>query len=175
MEIPINHYLVSINKNQTKNNMKRIVYLVALVFISTLAFGQKVDFSGTWKLNKDRSTLGEQFSMAPQKIIIKHDRKTIELEKHAEFQGEPFTYTDVFTLDGKECENPGWGNSIKKSTAEWNKKAQMLTIDTKFPMQDGGEVTIKEELALLEGTLQIVSSASSSYGDLEENVIYEKE
>ena len=50
--------------------MKKIAILFALVLISSSAFCKPPNFSGKWKINKEKSELGQEFSMAPNTIII---------------------------------------------------------------------------------------------------------
>ena len=47
--------------------MKNFVFIIALAFLSATAFGQKVNFSGDWKLNESKSELGYEFSLAPKR------------------------------------------------------------------------------------------------------------
>ncbi len=155
--------------------MKKVLYLLALLLVSSSVFGRAADYSGTWKINREKSKLGEEFSMAPNMIIVEQDKKTITVERHSTFQGEDFTYTDTFTLDGKECENPGWMETVKKSTAVWSDGKKVLTITTKIPMQDGGEMTIVEVYRMEGENLSIENSASSDYGDMTEVYVFDRQ
>lgn len=137
--------------------------------------GKGVDFSGTWNLNKPKSTLNDQFSMAPSQIIIAQELDVLTVERHSSFQGQEFTINDKFTLDGKECINDGWQNTQKKSTVVWSDDETSLTITTKIPMQDGGEMTIIETYSLAENSLKITASASSSFGDISETYLFDKQ
>jgi hypothetical protein len=155
--------------------MKHFVYLLVLLFISSAAFAKKADFSGKWKINRAKSELNDQFSMAPDALVMNQDKNTLSIERHSSFQGESFTFTDNFTLDGKECENRGWMDSVKKSTAEWSKDKKTLTITSKIPMQDGGNMTITEVLSMDGDNLVVETTASSSYGDMTEKFVFDKE
>jgi len=95
--------------------MKKIVYLLAFLLVSLTSVGQVVNFSGTWALNKAKSTLNDQFSMAPGKMILVQNANDFAAEKHVTFQDQEFTTNDKFTLDGNECVNVGWMDSKKKS------------------------------------------------------------
>ena len=154
--------------------MKKILYLIVLVFLASQGYGQKVNFSGNWKINKEKSQLGEEFSMAPNKVIVDQGKNSLSVERHSTWQGEEFSFTDRFTLDGKECENPGWMDSVKKSTAVWADK-KVLKVTTKIPMQDGGEMTIEDQYSLEDGNLHIKTFASSSYGEMTEVYVFDKE
>jgi len=155
--------------------MRAIVFAIALAVSSAAAFGQKVNFSGDWKFNNELSEQGDQFSLAPNSIVVKHTRKTLEMERNSTWDGQDFSTNDFFTLDGKECENPGMMASIKKSTATYDKKTQTLTISSYVELEDGTEVEIVEELEMEGSKLIINSSVASSYGDLFEKFVFDKQ
>jgi len=155
--------------------MKQIFYLLMFSLISFSSMAEGTDFSGTWNLNKSKSTLNDQFSFAPGQIILVQSPDGLTVEKHSSFQGQDFTINDKFTLDGKECINEGWQNTQKKSTATWSADEKLLTITTKIPMQDGGEMTITETYQIEENSLKIVTAASSSFGDLNETYLFDKQ
>lgn len=153
--------------------MKKVFFLVTILLISVFVSAQSVDFSGSWKLNRSKSTLGDQFSMAPAEIVVAQKGNDLSVEKHSSFNGQDFTTNDKFTLDGKECVNAGWRDSQKKSTAVWTDK-NTLKITTKVPMRDSGEMTITEVYKMDGGNMVIETSASSSYGDFSEKMVYDK-
>jgi hypothetical protein len=152
--------------------MKKAFFLFTALLISVLVSAQGVDFSGSWKLNPSKSKLGEQFSMAPKEIIVIQKGNDLSVERHSSFQDQDFTINDKFTLDGKECVNTGWRDSQKKSTAIWSDNT--LKITSKIPMRDSGEMTITEVYKMDGGNMVIESSASSSYGDFSETMVYDK-
>lgn len=155
--------------------MKKIFYLLVLSLISFSSMGKVVDFSGTWNLNKTKSTLNEQFSMAPSLMILAQASDVLNLEKHSTFQDQEFTIKDKLTLDGKECINDGWQDSKKKSVAVWSSDEKSLTVTSKIPMQDGGEMTIIETYQMAETNLKVVVSVSSSFGDVTETYLFDKQ
>jgi len=155
--------------------MKQIFYLLVFSLISFSSTAKVTDFSGTWNLNKDKSTLNEQFSLAPSQLVLSQDKEIIAVERHSNFQGQEYTITDKFTLDGKECINNGWMETKKKSTTSWSADEKSLTIHSKIPMQDSGEMTIAETFQMDENTLKIVVSVSSSLGDVKETYLFEKQ
>lgn len=153
--------------------MKKITSILSLLFCVSL-FSAASDFSGIWNLNKSKSTLNSEFSMAPKQIVIKQVENSFEITRHSSFQGQDYSMTDKLTLDGKECINPGWMDTEKKSTVAKSDEGKTLTIKHKIPMQDGGEMTISEVYQFVESSLKVVISASSSFGDLTETYIFEK-
>lgn len=154
--------------------MKKLIYLfvVSLFSISTIA---QSNFSGIWKLNSLKSTLDDQFSMAPKDIIIVQAGNSFDIERHSNFQDQDITTNDKLTLDGKECENPGWMDSIKKSVAEWSSDKKSIKVTTKIPMRDNEEMTVVNVYKLDGGNLVLMSNASSSMGDLSETYVFDKQ
>ena len=154
--------------------MKKLLLFTSALFLSVLIYSQGADFSGSWKLNSEKSTLGDQFSLAPKEIIVTQDGNDLLVEKHSTFQDQEYTTNDKFTLDGNECINTAWQDSQKKSTAVWDENKQSLKITSKLNIGDGGEVTIIELFKMDGANMVIDSSASSSYGDLAEVMVYDK-
>ncbi len=154
--------------------MKKLILLSAILFAAVIVSAQ-TDFSGSWKLNSSKSQLGDQFSMAPKEIIIDQNDNDISVEKHSNFQGQDYTINDKYTLDGKESINDGWMDSKKKSTVTWSDDKKSLKVVSKIPMQDGGDMTINENYKMDGDNMVIESSASSSYGDMTETMVYDKQ
>jgi hypothetical protein len=154
--------------------MNKLLILLALSLL-TLMVNAQSDFSGKWKLNKDKSTLNQDFSMAPSEIIIIQSKDTIKVERHSNFQGNDFTIKDKYSLDGKECINDGMMDTKKKSTAVFSSKKDSLTVVSKIPMQDGADMVIKEIYLLRDGNFILNSSSSSSFGDMKEKMVYDKQ
>lgn len=155
--------------------MKKMVFIFAALLISSIASAQVPNFSGTWKLNTSKSKLNDQFSMAPKDLIAAQTGNDFNLEKHSSFQGNDFTIKDKFTLDGIECINPGWQDTQKKSVAVWSDDKLSLTITSKLPIGDNGEMTIVEVYKMDGDNLVIQSSASSSFGDIAETQVFDKQ
>lgn len=155
--------------------MKKIAFFLIAVSVTAFAAGQAPDFSGNWKLNTGKSKLGDQFSMAPYSIIIKQQGNDLNVEKHTTFQDQEFTTNDKFTLDGKECINAGFMDSQKKSTAVWSDDKTTLKITSKIPMGDGGEITIIEIYKMDGSNMVIESTSSSSFGDMSETMVYDRQ
>jgi len=155
--------------------MKKTMIFISTLFLSAVVSAQGVDFSGNWKLNTSKSRLGQEFSMAPKTIIVTQKGNELNVEKHSSFQDQEFTINDKFTLDGKECINPGWQDSQKKSTVVWLDDKKSLKITTKMTIGDGGELTIVEVYKMDGENMVIESTSSSSYGDLAETMVYDKQ
>jgi hypothetical protein len=152
--------------------MKKLFFLLVAILFSVVV-GAQTDMSGTWVLNKSKSKLGAEFSMAPKDMTVVHKGNDFGYDKHSEWQGQEFTISDKFTLDGKECVNKGWMDTQKKSTAVWSDDKKSLKITSKIPMQDE-TMTVIELYKMDGGNLVLETKASSSYGDMEETQVFEK-
>lgn len=152
--------------------MKKLFSLIAAILF-TASINAQTDLSGTWVLNKSKSKLQAEYSMAPKDMTVVQKGNNLEYEKHSEFQGQAFTISDKFTLDGKECVNKGWMDTEKKSTAVWSDDKKSLKIVSKLPVQDE-TMTITEVYKMDGGNLVLETKASSSYGDFDETQVFEK-
>jgi hypothetical protein len=154
--------------------MKKLMTVAALLLLTMMVSAQ-TDFSGTWKLNKEKSTLNTEFTMAPSQLIVIQKGNELNLERHVSFQDQDMVINDKFTLDGKECINEGMMDTKKKSVALLSEDKAVLTIESKIPMQDGGEIVIKEIFSIVNGNLIIESSSKSSWGDMNEKMAFDKQ
>jgi hypothetical protein len=154
--------------------MKKTLFIFAALLFSSAVMAQGPDFNGSWKLNNEKSKLNAEFTFAPKEVIIAQAGNDFKVEKHSSFQDQEFTTTDKLTLDGKECINLGFQDTQKKSTAVWSDDKTSLKIISKMSIGDGGEMTITEVYKMDGRNMVIESLASSSYGDLNETMVYDK-
>lgn len=155
--------------------MKKLISLFVLLTIGLAATCQNPDFSGTWKINKEKSVFFDQFSLAPDQLIIIQTPYSMAVEKHGNFQGQDYVSRDICSLDGKECVNVGFMNSKKTSVAVWSEDGKVLTITSKMPTQDQGEATLKEVYQLEEAILKVQLNAASSMGEMSETYVLDKQ
>ncbi|MBN2415664.1 hypothetical protein JXO52_07470 [bacterium] len=166
--------------------------LIAALLLSVAAvFAQdtKVDFSGTWIMNADKSDMGggpggdrggrggRGFGGGgPMVVEMKDNTMTVTTTRTGR-DGEEMTTVMTYTLDGKECENEsGRGSSV--STAVWSKDGKSITINTETHMSFGDrEMTMNsEEVWSMDGAaLKIKSVRSTPRGDMESTRVYDKE
>lgn len=154
--------------------MKKTLIIFAALMVSAAAVAQGLNFNGSWKLNSDKSKLNAEFSLGPKEVIITQSGNDLTVEKHSSFQDQDFVTTDKLTLDGKECINTGFQDTQKKSTCTWSDDKASLKIISKMSIGDGGDMTIIEVYKMDGSNMVIESSASSSYGDLNETMVYDK-
>ncbi len=155
--------------------MKKLLFLPLLFLISVVASAQAPDFTGTWKLNAEKSKLNDQFTLGPKEIIFDQKGNDLNIEKHSTMMDQDFITKDKFTLDGKECINAGFQDSKKKSVCTWSDDKKSLKVVSVQSIGDGGDMTHTEVLKIDGGNLVIESTASSSYGELVETFVYDKQ
>ena len=155
--------------------MKNFAFILAFVLFSSVAIGQKVNYSGEWKLNENKSTLGSEFSMAPASITVTHAKKTLDLKTVNVWDGQEMVSESHFTLDGKECENVGFGENVTKSTAELDKKSKTIKIVTNGNAEGVGDWTSTQNMLMKEGNLVIQFEAASDMGEIAETYIFDKQ
>ena len=158
------------------------IFSFLMISFVTYAVPKKVKFSGGWTLNKEKSNIGEYGEMiAATKLIINQKGKKLAIEKQrTSMEGESYTYTEKYTLDGKECENTIPEIAKMKSTANWSEDKKSLTITSTILFEwEGNEMEVKtiEILKFTEdgNSLSINQNISTEYGDLENTLVYDKE
>jgi len=181
MKIKSNFYP---KEKRVNTKVLSFLFIFSFLMISfvTYAVPKKAKFSGEWTLNKEKSNIGEYGEMmAATKLIINQKGKKLEIEKHGtSMEGESYTYTEKYTLDGMECENTIFETTKKKSTANWSEDKKSLTITSTIWFEfEGTELEVKT-VEILEFTedgnsLSINQKASTEYGDLENILVYDKE
>ena len=154
--------------------MKNLAIALALVLFSSLTIAQKVDYSGEWKLNEDKSELGYEFSLAPASITVKHTKKTLDMKIVNVWDGQEIVNDQHYTLNGKETENIGFAESVTKSTAVVVKETKAIKIVTNGSAE-GMDFTITQVISLKDGNLVVEAEAVSDMGDLIETYVYDKQ
>lgn len=155
--------------------MKNIAFVLALVLFSSVAIGQKVNYSGEWKLNDSKSELGYDFSMAPATVTVDHTKKTLDLKTVNVWEGQEIPSESHLTLDGKECNNTGMGGTETVSTAVVDKKTKAITIVTDGSSEGIGDWTSTQVMSMKDGNLVIEFEAASDMGSIAETYIFDKQ
>jgi hypothetical protein len=106
--------------------------LVMILFFtngSTFAQASKANFSGTWAFNEAKSTPSQGGFRSASLMLITQDANNLSYESTRKNQnGEDVKSTLKFTLDGKECVNPWFGNSTRKSVLTWSADGKALNF-----------------------------------------------
>lgn len=140
--------------------------LLVIAAASNMALaGDKPDFSGTWKLDPDKSVFGPL--PPPSSLIskIKHNDPELVIETTQDGpQGEQ-TSTAKYSTDGTETSNSMQGNEVK-SKAAWDGKT--LVINSNLDA-GGAQVKLVSKYSLSEDgkTLTNALSISAPQGDFD--------
>ena len=150
-------------------------------FFLTPAFAQKSDFTGSWKLNESKSTLGEYGSrMVPLKLTAQQDANTLVLDQVSKGRNDEERTTNAkFALDGSESENTVFQNFVRKSKSAWSADGKTLTINSVMNFERDGQKTERKstetwKLSADGKTLTIETVTSTPNGDLKQTRVYDK-
>ena len=180
-----------------KNERNLQIILSAMIILTFLIMpvnlnGQagKVNFSGTWALNAEKSTFGQgpgrpgaPGGQPPQgqgqrggfgggNFVAKQEANLLTVDRTRGDQ----TFSTKYTLDGKESVN-ATGRGESKSTATWSADGKSLTIVTTRTIErDGQTIQMKTtEVWTLTGTqLTIASTSSTPNGERKTTMVYDK-
>jgi len=157
-----------------------IILLIGVVSIS--AGDSKVDFSGTWTLNADKSELGggrggsRGFRGYSKMVVEQIDNKLIVETFRNNRDGEETSNKNTHTLDGKKCKNDSnFGTAV--STVNWAKDGKSLTIKSTRTFSRGDrEFTMEstEKWSLDKDVLTIETNRSTPRGERKSKAVYEK-
>jgi hypothetical protein len=171
--------------NQTiKNTIAKKTLVLSAAFITLCAVtvnAQKANFSGEWKLNEQKSTLGQYGGrMAAKKLKLNGQTDSLSIQRTATSQdGNEVTMNERLTFDGKETESTLFTNSKKKSTAKWSDDGKSLNVNSTITLDRNGEtieikVTETWKLADDGKALTIESTSNSSFGTNTMKLVYDK-
>jgi hypothetical protein len=155
--------------------MKKALFVFLAVALSALASAQVVNLSGSWTLDAAKSSLNEQFSLAPKTCKIIQTDNGLTIEKKLEVMGEQSTITEKFNLDGSETTNPGIMQSVKKSKVALSADKKSIKITSKTTAENMDEISVTEIYSIENDKLIYqTTSSSSSFGDMSETARYNK-
>ena len=170
-------------RRQWRSGKSTILIAAGILTVCTSATDiASVDFSGEWKLNEQKSELGQFGGRSAKTIkVTSSDAKGISIERTSTNQnGEAVVRKESLTFDGKESESAGgFGNSTRKASAKWSDDGQSMIINSVTTFDRNGEkmeVKQKETWKLGDSgqTLTIESNSTSSFGESTTKLVYEK-
>ncbi len=136
---------MSINQSRKNTIAKKAFVLSAAAFITLCSAvtvnAQKVNFSGEWKLNEQKSTLG-QFGgrMAAKSLKLNGQTDSLSIQRLSTSQdGNEVTTNEKLTFDGKEAESSLSANAKKKSSAKWSDDGKSLNVNSTINLERNGE------------------------------------
>ena len=173
------------SKNSGQKIMKKMRLLMVLgvsvmFFVQVSAQNAVINFSGNWALNETKSNFGDaQFRMAASILTVKQEGNNLSTERTMNTpDGQEMKMTGKYTMDGKECENPGFMDSKTKSTVKWSADGKSITIasSTLFNMNGDNMEMKSTEIWTLDGdkTLKIETSNTMPDGEMKTSFVYDK-
>lgn len=149
-----------------------ITFLLAMALITVVA-QQKTDFSGTWKLNVDKSDFGVLGGPTSRTDVITHKDPSITNHVTTEGPQGKLDYTLNYSTDGKEVTNT-IGERVLKSTAKWD--GNNLIVNSKLKLNDTDvDVVATWTLAADGKTLTLSVHITSAMGDADQKFTFEKQ
>jgi len=123
------------------------IFLILLITTSSYsALGQKGDFSGEWKLNKEKTVLADNQLFLSRVVIELKSDSLLTVRVYENGNGEEYPFEENLSLDGKECkiviyEMP----RTTKATRSNTDGSLIIESTTTFQGENGAEnLTAKE-------------------------------
>jgi len=161
--------------------LKLLSVILALALFTpfiTEAQTAKVNFSGSWVLNSEKSTLGDNPRMGAGNFIAAQEGNLLSVERtRTNRDGETVTTTMKYTLDGKESINTS-PRGDSKSVAAWSADSKTLTINTSRTFEMNGETMNIKSVEVWTLTdpkiITIQSTSTTPDGERRMTLIYDK-
>jgi hypothetical protein len=117
-------------KTGAKFMLTMLVMFLFLTNSTTFAQTGKPNFSGTWAFNESKSTPSQGgFRMGASLMVITQDGNNLSFESTRKNQdGEDVKSTYKYTLDGKVCSNPFFGNNTRQTLVTWSADGKTLNF-----------------------------------------------
>ncbi len=143
------------------------------VAFSCAAFAQKPNFTGTWKLNADKSDFGPIPGPTSQVSIVQHNDPALIVTTTQEGQQGKQQFTANYTTDGKEATNK-MGPREVKSTLTWEGKNLVVNAKTSF---NDNDITIKSVWSLSPDGNTMTQNVHfiSPMGEADQKLVLEKQ
>lgn len=152
--------------------------LMSTLFVIAAAAGMamaadKPDFSGSWKMDADKSTFGPMPPPTSLTRKIAHKDPDVSVEEARSGAQGDMNMTMKYSTDGKETTNSLMGNDVK-SKAAWDGKALVITSNANF---GGADVKLTNKWTLSDDgkTLTDVQGISAPQGDFEMTFVLVKQ
>lgn len=170
-------------KSSLIKRLMAITIMITVIPVTLMAQTGKVNFSGNWTLNNEKSSLpqggqGGGMRMGGGNFVATQDNNTLTVVRTRTGQnGQSVTMTMKYTLDGKESVNTS-PRGDSKSVAKWSPDGKSLSIETTRTMDMNGESrTMKSsEVWKLtdDKTLTVASTREGQNGEVKSNMVYDK-
>jgi hypothetical protein len=141
---------------KTKSVLALISLLILLTSITT--FAQKADFSGEWKINKEKSLLGDsQLFLSRIKLQLKPD-SLLTTRVYENVNEEEYPFDENLALDGKEGKIVIFDMPRSSmATLSENNTSIMISSTTTFNGNNGQEDMVAKETWKVQNEGQILA------------------
>jgi hypothetical protein len=157
-----------------------VAALLATVALQPANAQAKADFSGTWKLNVEKSDPmqgggggGGGGGMAAPITITQSGGKLVIESKRGEQ-----TVTSTYNLDGSESVNPGMRGGETKSKATWDGNNLVISSESSFTGPNGAMTVTSKDVRSLSSdgkTMTVVSTRQTPNGETTTKRVYDKQ
>jgi hypothetical protein len=150
-------YFILRNLTMKTKVILSFLFLLLLVPASQIS-AQKVDFSGEWKLNREKSTLPDaQLFLSKITLQVKSD-SLLTTRVYENSNGEEYPFDEKLSLDGKECKLLIY-EMPRTSTAKLSDENGSLLIasTTTFNGMNGQEDMVANETWKVESNGQMLT------------------
>jgi hypothetical protein len=140
--VPQSHLL-----NQFDMKTKKIsLFLVILLLPVFIASAQKADFSGEWKINKEKSTPSDgQLFLSKITIQLKSD-SILTTRVYENGSGEEYPFDEKLSLDGKDCKIVIYDMPRTSKATRDNDGSISISSATTFNGNNGQEDMVAKEI-----------------------------
>ena len=138
-----------------------VLFLTAILFFISFipVSGQASSFSGEWKLNREKSNLGDnQLIMTKLTVMVKGD-SLLTTRTYETGDGSEYPFEENLILDGKDCKITIY--DMPRVTKSITKNDGSIAVESKTTFMGGG------------GEDNLVSKESWKTGDAGKNLIIE--
>ena len=152
-----------------------VTMLILLLAVVVFAGAGKVDFSGEWLHNAEKSDYSEWGTT--NKITIKQDKKQITFIREVASNMGDYTDQETITLDGEKCDSEN-ERVRRTSVAAWSEDGKTLNIKSDvYVLAFDIEVTAETNINLAEeGKVMLVDySIDTPEGIMELKLHFDKQ
>ena len=161
--------------------LKNILLLLCILFLvdSGAASAQNVNFSGTWELDKGKSTLSGRRaeSLVSATLVITQKGNNLAINSEQKYGERDRTDEMELKIGGEQVERESMGGrATVKSKAMWSEDTKNLIIVSEMQFGDRGTFTMTETHSLSKDgkTLTVDGKSESSRGTRESKMVYMK-
>jgi len=169
--------------------MRTALAVIAAVLVATPSLAQdKPDFTGSWKLNAEKSDAPAQMGGGrPGGGRGMGGRMGPATEVHATQTGDKLLLDQkmgdqsrllTFYLDGRENRNPGMRNSEMVSKARWDGASLVIEGSMSFEGPNGSVTITTREVRTLSDdgrTMTVVTATTTPRGENTRKAVYDKQ